>query len=102
MPKTIHGWDSFKELKIMVDEFNDVIETLKNLKQEFIRERHWQSIMAVCGTTFKTDYDVFKLGHLRNAGLVKHIEEIDEIASGCAKEAEIEAKLNDIMAAWQN
>eukprot|EP00770_Monocercomonoides_exilis_P005227 MONOS_5201.1-p1 / transcript=MONOS_5201.1 / gene=MONOS_5201 / organism=Monocercomonoides_exilis_PA203 / gene_product=dynein haevy chain 3, outer dynein arm alpha / transcript_product=dynein haevy chain 3, outer dynein arm alpha / location=Mono_scaffold00149:3327-12824(+) / protein_length=3165 / sequence_SO=supercontig / SO=protein_coding / is_pseudo=false len=102
MPKTIHQWDSYKDLKRMVDEFSDVIETLRNLKQEFIRERHWQSIMQVIGTTFKTDSDVFKLGHLRNAGLVQHIEEIDEIASGCAKEAEIEAKLNDIIAAWVN
>jgi hypothetical protein len=32
MPKTIHAWDAFKELKVMVDEFNDVIETLRNLK----------------------------------------------------------------------
>jgi dynein heavy chain len=100
MPKRIMAWDSYKELRKMVDEFVDVIETLKSLKQEFIRDRHWTEIQRVCGTQFKTDTDVFKLGHLRNAGLVKHVEEIDEIASGCAKEAEIEAKLQDIMGQW--
>ncbi len=58
------------------------------------------SISFCTGKELNLADDVFKLGHLLEAGLLRRKDAIEDIASSASKEEAIETKLNAIVTDW--
>lgn len=70
------------------------------LRDRSVRERHWQSVSAVCGVALNPADPHLRLKALMEARLPQRQEEVGEILTAAAKEAEIEAKLQRIKEDW--
>ncbi|CAM39085.2 putative dynein heavy chain [Leishmania braziliensis MHOM/BR/75/M2904] len=102
LPKSLRDWDAYVELKTILDNFMELQPVIQELKSPAVVERHWQEIMKVSGHKWRTDPDVFKLQDLVDANLLVAAEEVVDIATSSAREAEIEAKFRAQEALWKD
>ena len=100
MPKRLRGWEAYRDLKRMVEDFQTVLPLLQELSKESIKPRHWQEVMTVTGKTFNVEGSEFRLRTLLDANLVAVAEEIEEITDGADKQLAIEQKLGVIRERW--
>ena len=92
-----------QDLKSKIDNFRELQPMLEDLSNKAIMmPRHWREIMDITGVTFNMDEDVFKLQDVLDANLLAYKEKIEELCLAARKEAEIEAKLRDVKAEWED
>ncbi|KAI9220476.1 dynein heavy chain and region D6 of dynein motor-domain-containing protein [Blastocladiella britannica] len=102
LPKAIKDWDAFMELKKIVDDLTDVVPLLEMMSHKAIQKRHWDSIMRITKSTFNLDPEMFYLRNLLEAPLLKNREDIEDICTAAVKEADIEVKLKQVVADWED
>jgi len=101
LPKAVKEWDSFLDLKAIVDNLTGLIPLLEMMNNKAMQTRHWKSIQKLCNIEFNIDPDMFYLRNLLEAPLLKHAEDIEDICVGAVKEADIDTKLKGLIAEWE-
>ncbi|KAJ3097005.1 Dynein heavy chain 5, axonemal [Phlyctochytrium planicorne] len=102
LPKAIKDWDAFLELKKIVDDLTGKVPLLELASNKAMQTRHWDSIMNITKTEFNLDPEMFYLRNLLDAPLVEHREDIEDICTAAVKEADIEIKLKQTVAEWED
>jgi dynein heavy chain len=102
LPKAIKDWDSFTELKNIVDNLAAMVPLLEMMSHKAMQQRHWDSIMNITKTEFNLDPDMFYVKNLLDAPLNDHREDIEDICTAAVKEAEIEIKLKATVSDWED
>jgi dynein heavy chain len=102
LPKALREWEAYRVLKQILDDFMELQPLIKDLKHEAIQKRHWEEIMNLTGHRWRLDPDVFRLQHIVDANILKVLEEVQDIASSSVREADIERRYNELIAAWKD
>jgi dynein heavy chain len=102
LPKALREWEAYKVLKQMLDDFIELQPLIKDLKHEAIQKRHWEEIMQITGHKWRLDPDVFKLQNIVDANMLRVREEVQDIASSSVREADIERRYKELVAAWKD
>ncbi|KNE55648.1 hypothetical protein AMAG_01535 [Allomyces macrogynus ATCC 38327] len=102
LPKAIKDWDAFMELKKIVDDLTDVVPLLEMMSHKAIQKRHWDAIMKLTKTEFNLDPEMFYLRNLLEAPLLKYREDLEDTCTAAVKEADIEVKLKQVIADWED
>ena len=97
---SMRSWEAYQELKKTIDDFMSMLPLVRLLTTPAVQQRHWSMIEDMIGWKFRRDVDVFDLGHVLEAPLLKAQEEVEDICLGATKEAEIERKIRLIASEW--
>ncbi|XP_053336632.1 dynein axonemal heavy chain 10 [Clarias gariepinus] len=83
-------------------EFKDSLPLLVDLKNEALRERHWNELMVQTGTSFDMTTGTFTLENMFAMELHKYADVIGEIVTTAVKELSIEKGVKDVVSTWEN
>jgi len=101
LPKDLKEWNAYKELKLQIDNFKDILPILLALKKPSIQPRHWKQIIDITGKELNYEQeDGFYLNDLLEAHLLDHKEDIEDIADSADKQLKIQSQLEDIKVFW--
>mmetsp|Transcript_14483 Transcript_14483/g.50911 ORF Transcript_14483/g.50911 Transcript_14483/m.50911 type:complete len:4419 (-) Transcript_14483:356-13612(-) len=98
--KGVGMWPAFQDLKADLDVFRNMIPLIQNLRQESMRERHFNVIIKEVNQHFDPKSDSFTLQQVVDLQLVNHADLITRLADDAKKEAKIEGGLRDIEKVW--
>ncbi|XP_064651602.1 dynein axonemal heavy chain 8-like [Lineus longissimus] len=102
LPKAMKDWQAYLDLKNKIDDFNESCPLLEMMANKAMKERHWDRIAKTTSHTFDFESDGFALRNIMEAPLLAHKEDIEDIAISAVKEKDIEAKLKQVIAEWNN
>ncbi|NXF04124.1 DYH10 protein, partial [Smithornis capensis] len=101
LPRAVRSMPIALQLESRMKEFRDSIPLLLDLKNEALRERHWQNLMDRTGTWFEMKTETFTLENMFAMELHKHVNVISEIVGTAVKELSIEKGMKEIIDTWE-
>ncbi|RKO94376.1 dynein heavy chain and region D6 of dynein motor-domain-containing protein [Blyttiomyces helicus] len=101
LPKAIKDWDAFLELKKIVDNLTAIVPLLEMMSNKAMQTRHWDTIQSITKAQFNLDPEVFNLRSLLDAPLNENREDIEDTCTAAVKEADIDIKLRQVVAEWE-
>ncbi|XP_078503742.1 dynein axonemal heavy chain 5-like [Lissotriton helveticus] len=96
----LKDWDAYIEMAAQIKFYEDIFPLLHRLAAKEIRNRHWLQVMAVTGSSFPLEANVFKVSHLLDIGLLKFQDELVSIAKAARKELELENQMRRVEEEW--
>ena len=94
------NWKVLGSLKSNIDNIKNLMPLITDLRNEAMRDRHWQQLMEDVGTTFDPASDEFTLQKVLELGLEHHAEAIGAMSTAAGKELAIEETLIKIEGTW--
>jgi dynein heavy chain len=92
-----------KDIKEKVDAFQPYVPIVMGLRNQGMRDRHWEHISNLVGEKVHPDMEDFTLNNfLKGMNMLPHAHEIQEIGDRSGKELGIEKQLNSMKAAWED
>ena len=98
--KGLPGNPCVPRLKDEVDKFAPVLPVVVDLRNDSLKQRHWDQIHGLIGFTIQGD-DGFTLGSLIERGVTKFSEEITSIATSAQQEAVLEGMMAKVEKTWE-
>ncbi|XP_040982062.1 LOW QUALITY PROTEIN: dynein heavy chain 10, axonemal [Aquila chrysaetos chrysaetos] len=102
LPKQVRNMPVAFHLETEMKAFQDSIPLLLDLKNEALRERHWQDLMERTGTSFEMTTETFTLEKMFAMELHRHSDVISEIVGTAVKELSIEKGVKEIAETWEH
>jgi len=98
--KGLPGNPVVPSLKAKVDEFSPVLPVVVNLRNESLKERHWNQIHSLIGFAIQGD-DTFTLGKLIEKHVTDYAENITSIATSAVQESVLEGMMDKVERIWK-
>ncbi|XP_021268215.1 dynein heavy chain 10, axonemal isoform X2 [Numida meleagris] len=102
LPRQVRSMPAACHLETKLKAFRDSIPLLLDLKNEALRERHWQDLMERTGTRFEMTTETFTLENMFAMELHRHSDIINEIVGTAVKELNVEKAMKEIAETWEH
>uniref|UniRef100_A0A8C8BAJ8 Dynein axonemal heavy chain 5 n=1 Tax=Otus sunia TaxID=257818 RepID=A0A8C8BAJ8_9STRI len=102
LPHGVKEWQAFFDLKKIIEDFSECCPLLECMSSKAMMPRHWKRIMDLTDHNFEVESETFKLRNVMEAPLLRYKEEIEDICISAVKERDIEQKLKQVIAEWDN
>lgn len=102
LPRWIRLMPIGQMLDIKMKQFKNSVPLMVNLKNEALRERHWNMLMEKTGKIFDMSPDRFTLDNMFAMELHKYQEIAEEIINNAIKELSIEKGVKNISEVWES
>ncbi|KAF4798840.1 Dynein-1-alpha heavy chain, flagellar inner arm I1 complex [Turdus rufiventris] len=102
LPRQLRGMPIAVQLEKRLKAFLNSIPLLLDLKNEALRERHWEDLMEKTGTRFEMKTETFTLENMFAMELHRHADVISDIVGTAVKELSIEKAMKEITETWEN
>ena len=102
MSKKIGGLPIFRVVEQNIQSFQSSLPLIQNLKNDALRQRHWEQLMKMTGKTFDMDPKTFTLENLFSMELHNFADQISEITNAATKELTIESELKKVGDVWKD
>lgn len=99
-PKELKTMSTFIEVEKQIMAFKDSIPLIQSLKNDAMKPRHWEELMAVTKVRFEMNLKTFTLGNLFAMELHRFSSEIGEIVNAAMQEQKIEQEIVKIEDVW--
>lgn len=99
-PKELKTMSTFIEVEKQIMAFKDSIPLIQSLKNDAMKPRHWDELMAVTKVRFEMNLKTFTLGNLFAMELHRFSSEIGEIVNAAMQEQKIEQEIVKIEDVW--
>lgn len=102
LPGPLKQWDAYKELKQEIDDMVTILPIIQQLANPSIRPRHWDEIIEMTKCEIPYEDETFLLRDLLAVPLLKHQDDIMDIAESAVKQLKLEGQLNgEISKFWE-
>ena len=105
--KTIKGYskelgklDVVQGLKATIDNFKLTLPLIRNLREPYMRESHWNSLSKHLGSLIEPESENFTLKEVFKLNLIQHAEAVREVCDVAKEEFKIESALKKIEEKW--
>ncbi|XP_055711493.1 dynein axonemal heavy chain 8-like [Phlebotomus papatasi] len=102
LPSSLKQWKAYEELKRKLTEMNDICPLIDLLRNEAMKDHHWNNLSKCLKIPLDINSDQFTLGTILEASILEVRDEIEDIGIAALKEKEIEEKLRQIDETWTN
>ncbi|XP_042662867.1 dynein axonemal heavy chain 5 isoform X2 [Tyto alba] len=102
LPRGVKEWQAFFNLKTIIEDFSECCPLLERMSSKAMMPRHWKQITDLTEHNFDVESETFKLRNIMEAPLLRYKEEIEDICISAVKERDIEQKLKQVIAEWDN
>ncbi|RMC15911.1 hypothetical protein DUI87_08116 [Hirundo rustica rustica] len=102
LPRAVKEWQPFLDLKKTIEDFSECCPLLEHMSSKAMMPRHWEQIKDLTEHRFDVESETFKLRNIMEAPLLRYKEEIEDICISAVKERDIEQKLKQVIAEWDN
>ena len=107
--KTIKGYtkelakiDVVQALKGTIDNFKLTLPLIRNLREPYMRDSHWNSLSKHLGTLIEPESENFTLKEVFKLNLMQHTEAVREVCDVAKEEFKIESALKKIEEKWMD
>uniref|UniRef100_W5N7B2 Dynein axonemal heavy chain 2 n=1 Tax=Lepisosteus oculatus TaxID=7918 RepID=W5N7B2_LEPOC len=94
-------WEIVDSSKSKIDQFKRTMPLISDLRNQAMRERHWNQIKYEVQRPFDQTSADFTLEKIVQLGLDQHADKISEISAAASKELSIEQALEGIAKTWE-
>uniref|UniRef100_A0A672U8C5 Dynein axonemal heavy chain 5 n=1 Tax=Strigops habroptila TaxID=2489341 RepID=A0A672U8C5_STRHB len=102
LPRGVKEWQAFFDLKKTIEDFSECCPLLERMSSKAMMPRHWKQIADLTEHNFDVESETFKLRNIMEAPLLRYKDEIEDICISAVKERDIEQKLKQVIAEWDN
>jgi dynein heavy chain len=85
MPKDVRQWGIYEFMKNKLELFRNTMPLITDLRDESMRQRHWNDVRFEVKEEFNEQSDEFTLEKVFELELVKHADMISELAHNAKK-----------------
>uniref|UniRef100_A0A669PBP7 Dynein axonemal heavy chain 5 n=1 Tax=Phasianus colchicus TaxID=9054 RepID=A0A669PBP7_PHACC len=102
LPRGVKEWPAFFDLKKTIEDFCECCPLLESMSSKAMMPRHWKQITELTEHNFVVEGETLRLKNIMEAPLLRYKEEIEDICISAVKERDIEQKLKQVIAEWDN
>ncbi|CAH8854159.1 unnamed protein product [Trichobilharzia szidati] len=102
LPKPVRTSPIGRAIFEQIRTFRDSLPLFTDLKNEALRERHWNELMRRTEQTFDMNPETFTLANIFAMELHRFVDQISEIVAFAIKELSIEKGVKEVEETWQN
>ena len=100
LDKKARAWDVFSGLELVLKNFLKLLPLVQDLRNPWMRERHWKMLMKRTNTKFELSSE-FKLRELLELNLHEFVSEVESIVDRANNERNIEKSLQELESTWK-